>query len=159
MATVQAIPDGLDHAIPHLIVDDATRAISFYKAAFDAEEIARSPAPDGKRLMHAALRIGKSHIYLCDDFPEYHNGKKSNPKALGGCPTTIHQYVEDCDAFIARAEKAGATVIMKPQDMFWGDRYGMISDPFGHRWSFATHIKDVTPEEMARAAQEAFSEK
>lgn len=156
MANVKPVPDGLEGAIPHLVVDGAEKAIDFYTKAFGAEEIFRSPAPDGKRLMHAEIQIGQSRIYLCDDFPEMSEGKKSNPNALGGSPTTIHHYVEDCDAMIQKAEQAGAKVVMKPQDMFWGDRYGMVTDPFGHRWSFATHMKDVTPEEMTEAAKKAF---
>jgi len=155
MSDVKKIPDGMSGNIPHLIVDGASEAIEFYKEAFGAQEMYRSPAPDGRRLMHASLRIGDSTVFLCDDFPEY-SGKESNPKALGGCTTTIHRYVEDCDATVEQAEKAGAIVIMKPEDTFWGDRYAMIADPFGHRWSFATHIKDVSPEEMTEAAKTAF---
>lgn len=157
--TTSAIPQGMETAVPHLVVDGAQDAIEFYKKAFGAQELSRSPAPDGKRLMHAALLIGKSHVFLCDDFPEMSGGKKRDPKSLGNSPVTIHQYVEDCDATIASAEKAGAQVTMKPQDTFWGDRYGSIRDPFGHSWSFATHIRDVSPEEMTKAAQEMFASK
>lgn len=153
---VKPIPDGCASAIPHLVVKGGVEAIEFYKQAFGAEEVWRSPAPDGKRLMHADLLIRGSHIYLCDDFPEYSDGKERHPKALGGSGVTVHLFVEDCDAVIEQAEKAGATVKMKPQEMFWGDRYGLIEDPFGHTWSFATHVKDVTPEEMEAAAKEAF---
>lgn len=154
---VRPVPEGLEKAIPHLVVDGAAKAIDFYKAAFGAEELHRSPMPDGERLMHAALKIGQSTIFLNDDFPEYSNGKKRDPLSLGGSPVVIHLYVEDCDAIIKQAEKAGAKVVMPPQDQFWGDRYGMIKDPFGHSWSFATHIKDMTPEEMNQAAEEFFS--
>jgi uncharacterized glyoxalase superfamily protein PhnB len=154
---VKSIPDGMHNAIPHLVVDDGPRAIEFYREAFGAEEIARSPAPDGKRLLHAHLKIGESHIFLSDEFPEYSKGRKSSPHALGGCTTTIHHYVEDCDAAFERAKKAGAKIVMEPQDMFWGDRYGMLVDPFGHRWSFATHIRDVSPEEVSEAARKMFS--
>jgi uncharacterized glyoxalase superfamily protein PhnB len=153
------IPQGFEGTIPHLVVEGASGAIEFYKKAFGAEETFRSPAPDGKRLMHASVKIGENHIYLCDDFPEMSGGQKRNPKALGASPVTIHQYVEDCDSVIEKAEKAGAKVVMKPQDTFWGDRYGMIEDPFGHHWSFATHIKDVSAEEMTKAAAELFGEK
>lgn len=156
MADVKPVPDGMDAAIPHLIVDGASEAIDFYKKAFGATEISRAPAPDGSRLMHAEIMIGISRFYLNDEFPEMCDGKKFSPKALGGSPMVIHRYVEDCDTAITRAEKAGAKVTMKPADMFWGDRYGTIEDPFGHRWSFATHIKDVSPEEMAAAAEQAF---
>lgn len=131
-------PAGL---VPHLMVKGAVEAIEFYKKAFGAEEIVRMPAEDGKRLMHAQLNVGGSTLYLCDDFPEYCNGKSSTPAALGGTPVTIHRYVQDCDAAIKRAADAGATVTMPAQDMFWGDRYGQVTDPFGHRWSFATPLK------------------
>lgn len=152
------IPEGMETAIPHLVVSDGQKAIEFYKEAFGAEEVSRAPAPDGKRIMHAVLKLGSTNIFLCDDFPEMSGGKKRDPISLGSSPVTIHQYVEDCDAIISRAEKAGAKVTMKPQDTFWGDRYGSIKDPFGHSWSFATHIKDVSQKEMMAAASEMFSE-
>lgn len=128
--------------VPHLVVDGAAKAMDFYKNAFGAEEIMRMPHEDNKRLMHAEMKIGASHFYLADDFPEYcPTGKSRHPKALGNTPVTIHQYVANCDAAIDRAAKAGATVSMPPQDMFWGDRYGTVTDPFGHSWSFATPLK------------------
>ncbi len=154
---VKPIPNGAEGVIPHLIVDDANKALEFYKQAFGAEVVSKAPAPDGKRLMHAELKVGNSRIYLNDDFPEYSGGKSRTPTALGGSPVILHRYVEDCDAVIKRAEKAGAKVTMPPQDQFWGDRYGTIRDPFGHTWSFATHVKDMTPEEMAAAMEEAFA--
>jgi len=131
--------------------------MEFYKQAFGAEEIARHPAPDGKRLMHAQMLIGGQMVYLADDFPEYCDGKAQNPKGLGGTPVTIHRYVEDCDAAIIRAAHAGATVKMPAADMFWGDRYGVVTDPFGHNWSFATHQRDLSPEELSAAAAAAFA--
>lgn len=127
--------------VAHLVVGGAASAIEFYKRAFGAEEIMRMPADDGKRLMHAQVRIGSSTVYLADDFPEYCGGKSCTPKALGGSPVTLHQYVPNCDAAIKRAADAGATVTMPAQDMFWGDRYGQVTDPFGHIWSFATPLK------------------
>lgn len=127
--------------VPHLVVDGAARAIDFYKKAFGAEEVRRVPAEDGKRLMHAQLQIGPSTLYLCDDFPEYCGGKSSAPTSLKGTPVTLHQYVKDCDAALKRAADAGAKVTMPAQDMFWGDRYGQVTDPFGHLWSFATPLK------------------
>jgi len=147
------MPKGL---VPHLVVNDAAKALEWYGKAFGAEEICRMPAPDGKRLMHAEMKIGDKTFFLCDDFPEYCEGASRSAKALGGSCVTIHQYVEDCDAAIARAEQAGAKVKMPATDMFWGDRYGGVEDPFGHSWSFATHIKDMTPEEMQTAAAAAF---
>ena len=152
------IPAGQEGLIPHLVCDPCADAIEFYKKAFGAEEIARMPAPDGQRVMHAAIRIGGRPVFLVDDFPEYCGGKSMSPAALGGTPVTIHRYVEDCDAAIARAEKAGATVKMPAEDMFWGDRYGVVVDPFGHNWSFATHIADLTPEQMAKGAAAAFAQ-
>ena len=154
----QAIPPGHEGLIAHLIVDDAAGAIEFYKKAFGAEEIMRCPTPDGKKIMHAELTIGGRPIYLADDFPEYCGGQARTPKALGASPFNIHQFVVDCDATIKRAEDAGASVTMAPADMFWGDRYATVDDPYGHRWAFATHISDPTPEEMAAAAAAMFAQ-
>jgi PhnB protein len=150
------IPPGHENLIPHLVCEHCSEAIEFYKQAFGAEEIHRMPSPDG-RIMHAAIRIGSSFLFLVDDFPEYCGGKSESPKALKGSPVTLHHYVEDCDAAIKRAVDAGATVLMPAADMFWGDRYGVVVDPFGHKWSFGTHIKDVTPGEMDAAMKEAFA--
>jgi PhnB protein len=132
-------PSGL---VPHLVVNDAVKALEFYKKAFGAEELMRMPEEGGKRLMHAEFRIGSATVFLADDFPEYCGGKSRTPKSLGGTPVTIHQYVRDCDASMKRAADAGATVVMAAQDMFWGDRYGLVADPFGHHWSFATPLAD-----------------
>ncbi len=153
----QPIPEGREGLIPHLKCDRCAEAIEFYKQAFGAEEICRMPAPDGKRIMHAEIRIGGRSVFLADDFPEYCGGKASSPAALGGTPVTIHRYVDDCDAAIQRAADAGATVMMPAQDMFWGDRYGVVTDPFGHVWSLATHLRDLSSAEMAEAAQAAFA--
>jgi uncharacterized glyoxalase superfamily protein PhnB len=151
------IPAGREGLIPHLVCSPCAKAIEFYKKAFGAEEMDRAPAPDG-RIMHAAIRIGGAPVFLVDDFPEYCGGKSQTPQALGGTPVTIHRYVPDCDAAIERAQKAGATVQMPPADMFWGDRYGVVVDPFGHSWSFATHLRDLTPEEIAKGMEEAFAQ-
>jgi uncharacterized glyoxalase superfamily protein PhnB len=153
----KAIPDGHEGLIPHLVCSPCADAIEFYKKAFGAEEVHRMPAPDGKRLMHAAIRIDGRFVFLADDFPEYCGGKQQSPKALGGTPVTIHRYVKDCDAAIERATRAGASVVMPASDMFWGDRYGVVKDPFGHSWAFATHTHDYTPEEIARGAEAAFA--
>jgi uncharacterized glyoxalase superfamily protein PhnB len=151
MATpVSPIPAGQEGLIPHLVCEHCAEAIEFYKKAFGAEEVSRSPGPDG-RLMHAAIRIGKNVVFLNDDFPEFCGGKSHTPKALTGTPVTIHQYVKDVDAAMKRAQDAGATIKMPAQDMFWGDRYGVVIDPSGHQWSLATHIKDATPEDVAAA--------
>src|SRR5688572_28071376 len=124
MTMTAPIPTGREGLIPHLVCDRCADAIVFYKKAFDAKEVNRSPAPDGKRIMHAAIEIGGRPVFLVDDFPEYCGGKSKSPKTLGGTPVTIHRYVEDCDAAIKRAQQAGATVTMPAADMFWGDRYG-----------------------------------
>ncbi len=148
---VKPIPDGFHTITPHLVIDGASKALEFYKQAFGAEEIRRMPGPDGKELMHAELRIGDSIIMLADEFPEMGLPNRS-PKALGNTSVTIHLYVNDVDAAVARAQKAGAKVTMPVSDMFWGDRYGQVTDPFGHLWSLATHVKDLTPEQIAKAA-------
>jgi uncharacterized glyoxalase superfamily protein PhnB len=136
--------------IPHLVCEGAADAIEFYKKAFNAVEQMRMPGDNG-RIMHAALTIGDSTIMLADDFPEYGG---LGPKALKGSPVTLHMYVPDVDASFQQAVDAGASVRMAPADMFWGDRYGQVTDPFGHHWSIATHIKDMTPEEMMAAMKQ-----
>jgi PhnB protein len=153
------IPPGLDHLIPHLVCSPCADAIAFYKKAFGAEELMRLPTPDGGRIMHAQLLIGRSIMFLVDDFPEHCGGKARTAIALQGTPTTIHQYVANCDAAIKRAADAGATVLMPAADMFWGDRYGIVKDPFGHQWSFATHLRDMTLAEMQTSMCEAFAQK
>ena len=157
--STQPIPAGKENLIPHLVCDRCAEAIEFYKKAFGAEEIQRMPAPDGRRIMHAEIRIGKSPLFLVDDFPEFCGGKSESPAALKGSPVTIHHFVENCDAAIQRAQDAGAKVVMPAADMFWGDRYGVVVDPFGHKWSFATHLKDLTPAETEAAMRGAFSHK
>jgi uncharacterized glyoxalase superfamily protein PhnB len=153
----KAIPTQHNFLIPHLVCDGCADAIEFYKRAFDATEVSRALSPDGKRVMHAEIRIDGKPLFLNDDFPEFCGGKAQSPTALGGTPVTIHRYVEDCDAAIERAKDAGATVKMPPADMFWGDRYGVVVDPFGHNWSIATHVRDLTPEQMAAGMKEAFA--
>jgi uncharacterized glyoxalase superfamily protein PhnB len=155
--STQPIP-GHENLIPHLVCSPCSEAIEFYKKAFGAEETFRLPAPDGRRIMHASIKIGKSIVMLADDFPEFRGGKASTPIALKGTPVTIHQYVEDCDAAIKRATDAGASVLMPAADMFWGDRYGAVTDPFGHKWSFGTHLKDMSPTEMEAAMKAAFAQ-
>lgn len=155
--SVQPIPPGQENLIPHLVCSPCSEAIDFYKKAFGAEEIRRMKGPDGQKIMHAAIRIGKSFVFLVDDFPEFCGGKSQTAKALKGTPVTLHQYVENCDAAMKRASDAGATVVMPAQDMFWGDRYGVLEDPYGHKWSIATHLKDLTSAEMQAASNECFS--
>jgi len=136
--------------IPHLVCEGAADALEFYKKAFNAVETMRMPGPNG-RLMHAAMTIGESTLMLADDFPEYGG---LGPKALKGSPVTLHITSPDVDAAFKQAVDAGASVRMPPADMFWGDRYCQVTDPFGHHWSIATHIKDMTPEEMQAAMQQ-----
>lgn len=150
------IPSGMQGLIPHLVCSPATEAIAFYKEAFGAEEAGCVMAPDGNRVMHAHLTIGGAPLFLADDFPEYCEGHSQTATALGGTPVTIHRYVKDCDAAVQKAVDAGATVKMPPMDMFWGDRYGVVVDPYGHNWSLATHQKDLTPEEIQQGMEEAF---
>lgn len=144
-ATVQPIPEGMATVTPHLVCANAAQAIEFYKKAFGAVETARMPGPDGK-IMHASVRIGDSNVMLVDEYPDYGS---LGPNALKGSPVTLHLYVKDVDAAFAKAVDAGAKVKMPLADMFWGDRYGQLTDPFGHIWSMATHMRDLTPEQMA----------
>lgn len=148
---VKAIPDGMHTVTPHLICDGATDAIEFYKKAFNAVELGRVPGPQGK-LLHALIRIGDSTVMLVDEFPDWGS---IGPKSLKGSPVTIHLYTQDVDALFKQAVAAGAKVAMPVEDMFWGDRYGKLEDPFGHHWSIATHVRDVKPEELKEAAQKA----
>lgn len=136
--------------IPHLCVDDAAAAIDFYVKAFGATELGRVPQADG-RLIHAAVQINGSTVMLNDDFPEFDNGKSQTPKAFGGSPVTIHLTVTDVDAKFEQAVAAGAEVVMPLDDQFWGDRYGMVRDPFGHQWSLGQPVREVSPEEIAEA--------
>ena len=152
---VNPIPEGYRNVNVILTVDDGAKAIDFYKQAFGATEQGRLPGADG-RLMHAAVKIGDSTVMLVDEMPEW---GALGPKALKGSPVTIHIYVEDVDALVARAVKAGAKVTMPVAEQFWGDRYGKLEDPFGHHWSVATHVRDVTPEEMKQAMQQMSAQK
>jgi uncharacterized glyoxalase superfamily protein PhnB len=149
MPQVKRIPEGMHTVTPHLVCAGAADAIEFYKKAFNAVEIGRLPGPQGK-LMHAAIKISDSTVMLADEFPEWCS---FGPKALKGSPVTIHLYVEDVDAFVKRAVDAGAKITMPVDDMFWGDRYGKLDDPFGHHWSVATHMREVTPEQMRQAME------
>jgi PhnB protein len=152
MAT-QPIPEGYHTVSAYLAVEDAARAIEFYKQAFGAQELVRMDAPGGK-IGHAELGIGDSRIMLSDPFPQ---GSTRPPKELGGASAGLFMYVEDVDALVKQAVDAGATVTMEVADQFWGDRFGTITDPFGHIWSIATHVEDVPPEEMAERAKQAMA--
>jgi PhnB protein len=152
MAT-QPIPEGYHTATPYLAVDDAAEAIEYYTKAFGAKERVRMETPDGK-IGHAEIDIGDSLVMLSDPFP---HASTRPPKELGGTSVSVFLYVEDVDAFVKRAVEAGATVTMEVADQFWGDRFGTITDPFGHVWSIATHVEDVPPEEMAERAKAAMA--
>ena len=154
MADVNPIPDGYPQVTPYLCVDGASAAIEFYGKVFGAKERMRMPAPDG-RIGHAELEIGDSLVMLSDEYPEMgHRG----PKTIGGTPVTISVYVEDVDDAFERAVSSGATSVREVEDQFYGDRTGTFEDPFGHRWSIATHVEDVPPDEMAKRAAEAMGQ-
>jgi PhnB protein len=140
---------------PMLTVSDGAAAIDFYLKAFDAEELGRVPGPDGKKLFHAALRINGALVMLNDDFPEMNDGKSATPEALGGSPVTIHLTVSDVDAKFQKAIDAGATVVMPLDDMFWGDRYGEVRDPFGHLWSLGQPMREVSQDEIDQAVKQS----
>ena len=150
MANVKPIPDGYPQVTPYLCVDGASAAIDFYGRVFGATERMRMLGPDDK-IGHAELQIGDSVIMLSDEFPEM--GQRG-PKAIGGTPVTMSVYVEDVDDVFERAVGAGATALRPVENQFYGDRSGQFEDPFGHRWNVATHVEDVSPDEMARRAAE-----
>jgi PhnB protein len=141
---VKPIPEGMHSLTPYLVCANAANAIAFYVKAFNAVEQFRLPAPDG-RVMHACLKIGDSMLMLTDEWPEH---QTFGPNSLKGTPVTIHHYVQDVDASFRQAVEAGATVTLPVTDMFWGDRYGQVKDPFGHSWSLATHKRDLSMEEI-----------
>ncbi len=145
---VKAIPEGYPQVIPYLCVDGANEAIEFYRSVFGATERMRMPMPDG-RVGHAELQIGDSVVMLADESPEM--GVRG-PKAIGGSPVTMSVYVEDVDQVFSRAIAAGASELRAVETQFYGDRSGQFEDPYGHRWSVATHVEDVSPEEMGRRA-------
>jgi PhnB protein len=151
---VEKCPKGFHTLTPYLVVRDAARAIEFYKKAFGATEIMRMPGPDGERIMHAEIRIGNSPIMMTEENADY--GKRS-PQALKGTPMSLLIYDDNVDAAFKRAVAAGATPQMEPQDMFWGDRWSSLTDPFGHEWQIATHIEDVPQQELGRRAKEFFA--
>ena len=151
-SSVKAIPEGLHTITPHIVVRDAAQAAEWYKQAFGARERSRVPLPGGK-LMSVELWFGDSAVMVADEFPEI---GVVWPHTVGGTSTVLHLYTEDVDALWTRAVDAGAQVLHPLQDQFWGDRHGQLTDPFGHRWGLATHVRDVPPEEIARAAAAAF---
>ena len=147
------IPDGYHSVTPYLAVDGAEQAIDFYRRAFGATERGRMQSPDGK-IAHAELEIGDSVVMLSDSFPQF---ATKPPTELGGTSASVMMYVEDVDAVVKQAVDAGATLEREVEDQFWGDRFGAVVDPFGHMWSIATHVEDVSPEEMAKRAEAAIA--
>lgn len=155
-SSIQPIPQGFHTVTPHLVIRGAAKAIEFYKKAFGAQEMGVMPMPnDPSKVMHAQIKIGGSMVMLADEFE---GCGVSGPDGSGNTPVTLHLYVPDVDATIAQAVQAGAKVAMPAADMFWGDRYGQVIDPFGHRWSVATHKHDYTPEQMMKGAAEMFEQ-
>lgn len=151
MAQTKPIPQGMHTITPNLVVRDCANAVEFYKRAFGAEEKDRFTAPDGKSIWHTELRIGDSIFFMNDEMPGMTSGA---PTADRPAPVTMWLYVPDCDASYRRAVDAGATSTRPPEDAFWGDRCASVRDPYGYIWSFATHQKDMTKEEMRRAGEE-----
>jgi PhnB protein len=152
---VSPIPAGYSTVTPYLVIRNAGAAIDFYKRAFGAKEIVRMPGPDGKTIMHAELKIGDSFVMLSEEFPDMGN---RSPQALGGSPVSLLIYTKNVDTMFDQAIRAGATSQMPPQDMFWGDRWSKLSDPYGHVWQIATHKEDVSAQEMAKRTKAAFAE-
>jgi PhnB protein len=147
------IPDGYHSVTPYLSLDDAAAAIEWYKQAFGAKERMRMNGPDGK-IGHAELEIGDSLVMLSDPFPQ---ASTKSPNELGGTTASVFLYVDDVDSVVQGAVESGATITMEVADQFWGDRFGSITDPFGHSWAIATHVEDVSPEDMAERAKEAMA--
>jgi PhnB protein len=154
MAQETGVPSGTYSITAHLVVDKGDEAVKFYEQAFGAKTLGVHHTPDGK-VMHAELRIGDARLMLADEFPGFGCG---SPKALGGSPVVLNLYSDNVDAIFDQAVKAGAVVTMPLANQFWGDRYGQITDPFGHRWALGQHVEDVAPEEMERRSKEAFAQ-
>ena len=150
----QPVPEGYSTLTPYLAVEDASTAIDFYQRALGAKERVRMPGPGGS-IMHAEIEIGDSLFMVSDPFPQT---STTSPKELGGTSVSLMLYVEDVDAAYKQAVDAGATSLMEPDDMFWGDRFGSVQDPFGHSWTIATHVEDVSPEEMQKRSEEWMSQ-
>ena len=146
MSDVKPIPENYSRMSPYLAVQDAMQAMDFYKKIFGFEERMRMPGPAGK-IMHAEMQLGDSVLMLADEFPEMGH---LSPKTLGGSPVTLSIYVKDADEVVKNAQEAGAKLLREVADQFYGDRAGMVEDPFGHRWHVATHVEDVPPEEMMK---------
>ena len=149
--SVKPIPEGYHTATPYLVVRNSAEALEFYAKAFGAKEKSRMPGPGG-RIMHAEFQIGDSMFMMSDEM-----GPNKSPQSLGGSPVSVFLYVPDVDSVFNQAVNAGAKADMPPQDMFWGDRFGKLTDPFGHNWALATHIEDVSPQDMQRRQDDFFA--
>jgi uncharacterized glyoxalase superfamily protein PhnB len=145
---IAPVPEDFHTITPQLVVTGVANAIDWYTRALGAHELLRNMAPDGTSIMHAELLLGDSRFFVVDEFPE----SMKSPATLGGTPVTLHLYVRDVDAMFSRAVDAGATVLMPVADQFWGDRYGILKDPFGHRWSIASRLEDLSPRALQQRA-------
>ncbi len=154
MTAAKPVPEGYNTISTYLIVPNALEAIDFYARAFGAEKIHHMPMPGGQGTMHAEMKLGDSRFMLTDENEQW--GARA-PKTLGGTPVSLHIYTADVDALFRRATEAGCEVQMPPADMFWGDRYAKLTDPYGHVWGIATHVEDVAPEEMGKRAEAWFA--
>ncbi len=154
-AEVTPIPEGYNTVSAYLIVGNAQEAIAFYGKAFGAELVMRLPGPDGESTMHAEVKIGNSIVMMSEETPHC---DAQSPQTLGGSPVSLHLYVEDADARFQQAVDAGCTVEMPMTKMFWGDRFGKVSDPFGHQWSFASRVEIVDPEELDTRVKVLYAE-
>jgi len=139
--------------VPYLSVTDAKQAVSFYSRVFDAEPLMSLNMPDG-RVMHCEFRFGDVRFFLSEELPEH--GGTPSPASAGATTVAIHLYVDDCDAMLAQMKSCGATVLMEPEDMFWGERFARVRDPFGHEWGITTHLRDMTPTEIRAEADKLF---
>ena len=156
MSKIKKVPKGYHSVTPSLVVKEGLKAVEYYKKVFEAKDQGIMMTPDGKSVAHAELEIGDSKIMLCDEFPQM---KCLAPFTIGGTPVSLYLYVEDVDKTFNLAVTEGAKVLDPLTDQFWGDRHGSVQDPFGHIWSLATHVKDLTEGEMKKAAEEALSKK
>lgn len=154
--TTPAIPPTPPPVSPYLTVEDSNRALRFYTDAFGAHEVFRNTTPDGTKVIHAAMLINGGLVMLSDDFPEMNGGHGRAPRAIGGTPVTIHLDLPDVDTVWQAAIAAGAKVVMPLDEMFWGDRYGIIEDPFGHRWSLATRVRQPTQADIEAGTRKHF---
>jgi len=148
---VSPVPEDFHTITPHLVVRGVARAIDFYQRAFGAAELYRNIAPDGISIMHSEMLLGDSRFFVNDEFLDW---GIFSPETTNGSPVTLHLYVEDVDAVFNQAARAGAEVLMPLENAFWGDRYGILKDPFGHRWSVASRLEDLSPTEVQKRARE-----